>query len=117
MGMNTIKKSLWTAQALDSSTVTTEWIDVSQLTKGSFSFVWSDGSSPDGTVTVLVSNTKSKADANTLTLSTTLSVSGTSGVHTANIDEIDNQFMALRYTGVSGTATAAVDFFGKGNGQ
>jgi hypothetical protein len=117
MGMNVIKKSLWTAQALSNTTVTTDWVDVSQLTKGSFSFVWSGGSSPVGTVTVLVSNTKSKADANTLTLSATLSVSGASGVHTANIDEIDNQFMALRYTGTSGTATAAVDFFGKGHGQ
>jgi hypothetical protein len=117
MGMNTIKKSLWTAQALDSSTVTTEWIDVSQLTKGSFSFVWSGGSSPVGTVTILVSNTQSKSDANTLTLSATLSVSGSSGAHVANLDDIPSRFVALRYTGASGTATAAVDFFGKGNGQ
>jgi hypothetical protein len=35
MGMNTIKKSLWTAQALDGTTVTTDWVEVGQLTKGS----------------------------------------------------------------------------------
>lgn len=117
MGMNVIKKSLWTAQALSNTTLTTDWVDVSQLIKGSFSFVWSAGSSPVGTVTVLVSNLPSKADANTLTLSTTLSVSGASGAHVANIDEIPGRYMALRYTGTSGTATAAVDFFGKGHGQ
>jgi hypothetical protein len=117
MGMNTIKKSLWTAQALSNTEVTTDWVDVSQLTKGSFSFVWSNGSTPDGTVTILVSNLVSKADENTLTLTATLSVSGASGAHIANLDDIPGRFVALRYTGVSGTATASAEFFGKGNGQ
>lgn len=117
MGLNVIKKSLWTAQALDSTTVTTDWVDTSQLEKGSFSFVWSGGSSPVGTVTVLVSNIPGHGDANTLTLSATLNVSGSSGSHIANLDDIPGRFVALRYTGSSGTATATADFFGKGRGQ
>jgi hypothetical protein len=117
MGMNTIKKSLWTAQALDNTTVTTDWVDTSQLEKGSFSFVWSAGSSPVGTVQVLVSNLPAHNDANVLTLSATLSVSGSSGSHIANLDEIPGRYVALRYVGSSGTGTATADFFGKGRGQ
>ncbi len=117
MGLNVIKKSLWTAQALGSTTVDTDWIDTSQLEKGSFSFVWSGGSTPSGVVQVLVSNLPTHTDANVLTLSATLTVSGSSGSHIANLDVIPSRYVALRYAGSSGSATATADFFGKGRGQ
>lgn len=117
MGLNVIKKKLWTDQALGSTTIDTDWVDVSQLEKGSFSFVWDGGSSPSGTVQVLVSNRPEHDDINVLTLSATLTVSGTDGSHIANLDDIPGRYVALRYVGTSGTAVAHVEFFGKGRGQ
>lgn len=115
MGLQVIKKQLWSAEALDSSTKNTDWIDCSQLQAGSFSFVWSGGSSPVGEVRVQVSNEPTNSDAQDLTLSATLSVSGSSGSHVANIDDIPNRYIRLRYVGTSGTASANAWFFGKGD--
>jgi hypothetical protein len=114
MGLQVVKVQLWAAEALDNTTKSTEWVDVSQLQGGSFSFVWS-GTSPVGTVQVWVANEPAFTDAQALTLSTTLSVGANSGVHTANLDNIPNRYARLTYVGTSGTATANVWFFGKGD--
>lgn len=115
MGLQIIKKQLWTLEAIDGTTKNTDWVDCSQLQSGSFSFVWSGGSTPVGEVRVQVSNEPTNADAQELTLSSTLSVSGSSGAHVANIDVIPNRYIRLRYIGSSGTASANVVFFGKGD--
>lgn len=115
MGLQVIKKQLWSAQALSNTTVSTDWIDTSQIQAGSFSFVWSGGSSPVGVVEVRVSNEANKSDESTLTLSSVLNVSGASGAHVANLNIIPTRFVRLRYVGTSGTATANAWFFGKGD--
>ena len=115
MGLNTIKTQLWSAQALAGVDVSTDWVDCLNLQAGSFSFVWSAGSSPVGTVVVDSSNNDTKSDSTELTLSATLSVSGASGAHIANLDVIPCRFVRLRYKGTSGTATANVWFAGKGD--
>jgi hypothetical protein len=117
MGLNTLKKQLWDNESLDNTTKATEWIDCSQLQAGSFSFVWSGGSSPVGAVQIFVSNEPTKADETDLTLSAALNVSGTAGAHIANIDDIPNRYIRLKYAGSSGTCNADVWFFGKGDGN
>lgn len=117
MGLNVIKKVLWTDQAIGSTTIDTDWVEVLQLEKGSFSFVWSSGSSPVGEVQVIVSNRPQHDDKNVLTLTATLNVSGTDGSHVANLDVIPGRYVALRYVGTSGSAVADVEFVGKGRGQ
>jgi hypothetical protein len=115
MGLQVIKARLWEDQAMDNTTIATSWVDVSQLQKGSFSFVWASGSSPVGEVQVFVSNEPDHTDEQELDLSATLAVSGNSGIHIANIDQIPNRYMRLKYIGSSGTATAQAWFFGKGD--
>lgn len=114
MGLQVIKVRLWTDEALDNTTKATEWVDVSQLQMGSFSFVWS-GSSPVGEVQVFVSNDPEHADEQELTLSATLSVGANSGAHVANLDDIPSRYVRLKYAGSSGTATGQAWFFGKGD--
>ena len=115
MGLQVIKKQLWAGEAIDNTTKATEWMDCSQLQSGSFSFVWSGGSSPLGEVKIQVSNEASNTDAQDLVLSASLSVAANSGTHIANIDELPNRYIRLRYVGTSGTAIANVWFFGKGD--
>ena len=115
MGLQVIKTRLWTDEALDNTTKATSWIDTSQLQKGSFSFVWSAGSTPVGEVQVFVSNEPDHTDEQELPLSATLAVSGSSGTHVANIDDIPNRYMRLKYVGASGSAVGQVWFFGKGD--
>lgn len=115
MGLQVIKVRLWTDEALDNTTKATSWVDVSQLQMGSFSFVWSAGSTPVGEVQVFVSNEPDHSDETELTLSSTLSVSGSSGIHVANLDDMPNRYMRLKYVGSSGTATGQAWFFGKGD--
>jgi len=114
MGLQVVKVQLWESEALDSTTKSTEWVDVSQLQGGSFSFVWT-GSSPDGEVQIWVSNEPTYSDGQPLTLSAALTVNTNSGVHTANLDNIPNRYARLTYVGTSGTGTANVWFFGKGD--
>lgn len=115
MGLQVIKKKIMTDVALDNTTASSEWIDVSQLQMGSFSFVWSAGSTPVGVVKVFVSNEPNHSDELQLTLSATLNVSGTSGTHVANLDDIPSRYVRLKYEGSSGTATGNAWFFGKGD--
>ncbi len=114
MGLNTIKKQTNVDESLG-ATFETVWIDCLNLTSGSWSFVWSAGTSPVGLVTIEVSNEPNHSDAITLTLSATLAVTGTSGVHVANLDDIPCRYTRLVYTRTSGTATANVWFVGKGD--
>lgn len=115
MGLQVIKARLWTDEALDNTTKATDWIDASQLQQGSFSFVWGAGSTPVGEVQIFVSNEPEHNDETQLTLSSALSVSGASGIHVANLDDIPNRYVRLKYVGSSGTATGQVWFFGKGD--
>lgn len=115
MGLNTIKRQLWNAQALAGVDVSTEWMDVLHLTSGSFSFVWSNGSTPIGAVQIDISNDPSHTDSQELTLSAALVVTGASGVNIANLDVIPSRYIRLRYAATSGTATANVWFTGKGD--
>jgi hypothetical protein len=115
MGLQVIKLQTWTAEALDNTTKSTEWIDCSQLQEGSFSFVWSNGSSLSGEVRIMVANEPNKSDETQLTLSATLTVSGASGAHVANLDDLPNRYVRLRYVGSAGTGNANVWFFGKGD--
>ncbi len=115
MGLNTLKRQIISSGAMDTGDLSSDWIDTSNLQSGSFSFVWSAGSSPVGTVVVDISNNDTKSDSTELTLSATLSVSGASGAHIANLDVIPCRFVRLRYKGTSGTATANVWFAGKGD--
>lgn len=114
MGLQNIKIQLWNDEALSNTTKSTGWIDCSQLQAGSFSFVWS-GTSPVGEVRVQISNEATNSDAQDLTLSASLLVAANSGTHIANLDEIPNRYVRLVYIGASGTATAKVWFFGKGD--
>lgn len=115
MGLQVIKKQLWDGEALSNTTKATDWIDCSQLQQCSFSFVWSGGSSPVGEVQVFVSNEPKNSDETKLTLSAVLPISSNSGTHIANLDDVPNRYVQLRYIGASGTATANVWFFGKGD--
>lgn len=115
MGLNTIKKQLWESEALAGVNVSTDWLDCLNLQSGSFSFVWSNGSTPVGEVIVEVSNEANHSDTQELTLSATLAVSGTSGIHVANLDVIPCRYVRLTYVATSGTADANVWFVGKGD--
>lgn len=115
MGLQVIKIQLWNNEALDNTTKATEWIDCSQLQAGSFSFVWSNGSSLAGTVKVFVSNEPSKSDETEITLSAALNATGASGAHIANLDDLPNRYVRLKYAGTAGTGAADVWFFGKGD--
>jgi hypothetical protein len=115
MGLQVIKIRLFTDEAMDNTTISTSWVDCSQLQMGSFSFVWSNGSTPVGEVKVFVSNEPDHSDEIELDLSATLAVGGSSGVHVANLDDIPNRYARLKYVGSSGTATAQAWFFGKGD--
>jgi hypothetical protein len=115
MGLQVIKIQLWDGEALDNSTKATEWVDCSQLQAGSFSFVWSSGSSLSGEVQVFVSNEPGKSDETEINLSATLNVTGASGAHVANIDDLPNRFIRLKYVGSAGTGLADAWFFGKGD--
>lgn len=115
MGLNTIKVQLWDAQALAGVDVYTDWMDCLNLQTGSFSFVWSNGSTPVGVVKIQVSNEPTHSDANELTLSSTLSVSGASGAHIANLNDLPTRYVRLKYEATSGTADADVWFVGKGD--
>lgn len=114
MGLNTIKKQTSVNESMG-ATFQTDWIDCLNLTSGSWSFVWSAGSSPVGEVTIEVSNEPNHSDAIELVLSSDLLVSGASGVHVANLDDIPCRYTRLVYTRTSGTATANTWFVGKGD--
>ena len=115
MGLNTIKTQLWSAQALAGVDVSTDWVDCLNLQAGSFSFVWSNGSTPVGAVRIDVSNEPSHTDATELTVSASLPVSGASGAHVANLNDLPTRYVRLRYEATSGTADADVWFVGKGD--
>lgn len=115
MGLNTLKRQIISSGAMGTGDLSSDWIDTMNLQSGSFSFVWSSGSTPVGTVVVDISNNDAKSDLNELTLSTTLTVSGSSGAHIANLDVIPCRFIRLRYKGTSGSATANAWFAGKGD--
>lgn len=113
MGLNTLKRRYLTSADI-SSDVAGDWIDVSNLTKVSFSFVWS-GTSPVGDLFVQVANDPDYSDAQNVTLSATLSVSGNSGTHFADLTEIGARFVRLRYVATSGTGSADSWIMAKGD--
>lgn len=114
MGLQNTKVQLWDDEAIDNTTTATDWVDVSQLQAGSFSFVWS-GTGTVGEVQIFVSNEPGHTDEQELTLSATLAVGTDSGVHVANLDDLPNRYVRLKYAGSAGTGTADVWFFGKGD--
>lgn len=113
MGLNTLKRKYLTAADM-STDIEADWIDMSNLTKCSFSFVWS-GSSPSGTLYVQASNDPDHSDAINVNLSNVLTVSGNSGTHLADITEWSSRYIRLFYSASSGTGTAEAWVIGKGD--
>lgn len=113
MGLNTLKRQYLDGADI-SSDVEGDWIDMANLTKVSFSFVWS-GTSPVGVLNVQASNDPSHSDATNITLSATLNVSGNSGTHFADVTEWSARYVRLKYTASSGTGTANGWIMAKGD--
>lgn len=113
MGLNTLKKR-YLEDADMSGNIEGEWLDMLNLTKGSFSFVWS-GTSPVGEVNIQAANDPDKSDATDVTLSSVLSVNANSGVHIADLTEWPARYVRLVYNFTSGVGTAQAWFTGKGD--
>lgn len=113
MGLNTLKPK---SENLDLSVdAQSEWLDCLHLQSGTFSFVWSNGSSLSGEVKVEAANASDQSDAQEVTLSATLGVSGASGTHMAHLESIPGRFVRLTYTSTAGTGDGIVHFIGKGD--
>lgn len=113
MGLNTLKPA---SESLDlSGDDQSAWLDCLHMQSGTFSFVWSNGSTLTGEVKVEAANATDQSDAQVVTLSTTLGVSGASGTHMAHLESLPGRFVRLTYTSSAGTGDALVYFVGKGD--
>lgn len=113
MGLNTLKRKYITDGDI-SADLAGDWLDMSNLTKCSFGFTWS-GTSPSGTLTVQAANDPNYSDATNVSLSATLTVSGNTGSHLADLTEWSARYIRLYYSSASGTGTAQAWVMAKGD--
>lgn len=105
-----------------SDSLTSEVTIIQKLSMISYDIAWTAGSTPVGTITVQISNTYSQnADGTvknagtwtTITLSTTVDVSGNSGNAFIDIEATAGYAMRVIYTCASGSGTLNVTVNGK----
>lgn len=111
MGLNTLKKQVLDGADL-SGNVQSEWLNCEHITLASFSFLWSNGSSLSGTLSIEAANASDQSDAETILLSTLtgpatgLTVSGASGSHFLSGIDVAARYLRLVYTSSAGTGSA-----------